>query len=398
MREDAMSDRNASAALLAGLNRVAHSRLEEALTIPPAIYSSEEIHRLELERIFAKDWLCPGLAADIPESGDYITYSVVDQPFFTMRGKDGRIRSFANVCLHRMMVLLEGHGKCGRITCPYHGWTYDTEGRVIGAGHMGNRDPEFDKKGYRLPELRTEVWQGWIYVTLNPEALPLSPLLEDLEPEVARYGLPAYVSVARQDHIWKTNWKLLTENFMEGYHLPVAHRATVGAWMPVDSVKFPEEVNAAFTWQTFTKDENAKYGRAHPDNTRLQGEWRYTTIMPTVFPSHMYVLAPDHMWYLSLRPKGVGEVHVRFGLALAPEVHEALGDKREEWLADVITFFDKVNAEDKFVVEGIAVGSKSPLARPGPLSWLEREVHDFARYLDLRLNGPSEAIARKAAE
>ena len=86
-----------------------------------------------------------------------------------------------------MMVLLEGHGKYGRITCPYHGWTYDTEGRVIGAGHMGNRDPEFDKKGYRLPELRTEVWQGWIYVTLNPEAPPSPRLLEDLEPEVARY-------------------------------------------------------------------------------------------------------------------------------------------------------------------------------------------------------------------
>ena len=104
--------------------------------------------------------------------------------------------------------------------------------------------------------------------------------------------------------------------------------------------------------------------------------------MPTVFPSHMYVLAPDHMWYLSLRPKSVDEVHVRFGLALAPEVNTALGDTREQWLAEVITFFDKVNAEDKFVVEGIAVGSRAPLARPGPLSWLEREVHDFARYLD----------------
>jgi len=257
---------------------------------------------------------------------------------------------------------------------------------VIGAGHMGHRDPEFDKKGYRLPELRTEVWQGWIYVTLNAGAPPVAQLLADLAPEVERYGLPHYVSVARQDHVWRTNWKLLTENFMEGYHLPVAHRATVGAWMPVDSVTFPKERFEAFTWQTFTKDEHAKYGRAHPNNTRLKDEWRYTTIMPTVFPCHMYVLAPDHMWYLSLRPNGADEVHVRFGLALAPEVYEALGDTRPAWLAEVIAFFDKVNAEDKFVVEGIAVGSRAPLAKPGPLSWLEREVHDFARYLDRRLN------------
>lgn len=384
--------------LLAGLHEVARSPLEEAFTIPPAIYSSPEIHALEAQRIFATDWLCPGLAADIPNPGDYITYTINDQPIFVIRGKDGTIRCFSNVCLHRMMRLLEDTGNCGRITCPYHGWTYDTEGRVIGAGHMGHRDPEFDKKGYRLPELRTEIWHGWIYVTLNKDAPPVAKLLAELDPHVARYGLADYVSVARQDHVWKTNWKLLTENFMEGYHLPVAHKATVGAWMPIDSVGFPEKVHDAFTWQTFTKDENAKYGRAHPNNTRLEGEWRYTTVMPTVFPSHMYVLAPDHMWYLSLRPKSVDEVHVRFGLALAPEVNIALGDTRPQWLAEVITFFDKVNAEDKFVVEGIAVGSRAPLARPGPLSWLEREVHDFARYLDRRLNGPASGLIREAAE
>ncbi|MBL8908673.1 MAG: Rieske 2Fe-2S domain-containing protein [Rhizobiales bacterium] len=390
-------DRSAES-LLSGLHEVARSPLEEAFTIPPAIYSSPEIHALEARRIFATDWLCPGLAADIPNPGDYITYTINDQPIFVIRGKDGGIRSFSNVCLHRMMTLVEGSGNCGRITCPYHGWTYDTEGRVIGAGHMGHRDPEFDKKGYRLPELRTEIWHGWIYVTLNQDATPVSKLLAELDPQVARYGLGDYVSVARQDHVWKTNWKLLTENFMEGYHLPVAHKATVGAWMPIDSVGFPEKVYDAFTWQTFTKEENAKYGRAHPNNTRLEGEWRYTTVMPTVFPSHMYVLAPDHMWYLSLRPKGVDEVHVRFGLALAPEVNEALGDTRPQWLAGVIAFFDKVNAEDKFVVEGIAVGSRAPLAKPGPLSWLEREVHDFARYLDRRLNGPATGLIREAAE
>jgi choline monooxygenase len=390
-------DRSAEA-LLSGLHEVARSPLEEAFTIPPAIYSSPEIHVLEAQRIFATDWLCPGLAADIPNPCDYITYAINDQPIFVIRGKDGAIRAFSNVCLHRMMTLLEKDGNCGRITCPYHGWTYDTEGRVIGAGHMGHRDPEFDKKGYRLPELRTEIWHGWIYVTLNKDAPPVAKLLAELDSQIARYRLADYVSVARQDHVWKTNWKLLTENFMEGYHLPVAHKATVGAWMPIDSVGFPDKVYDAFTWQTFTKDENAKYGRAHPDNKHLEGEWRYTTVMPTVFPSHMYVLAPDHMWYLSLRPKSVDEVHVRFGLALAPEVNTALGDTRDQWLAEVITFFDKVNAEDKYVVEGIAVGSRAPLARPGPLSWLEREVHDFARYLDRRLNGPAAGLVREAAE
>ena len=154
---------------------------------------------------------------------------------------------------------------------------------------------------------------------------------------MARYRLDKYVSVALQDHLWNTNWKLLTENFMEGYHLPVAHRETVGAWMPVDSTKFPDKAYDTFTWQTFEKDETAKYGRAHPDNKHLEGKWRYTTLMPTVFPTHMYVLAPDHMWYLTLRPEGIDHVHVRFGLAVAPEAYEALGEKRQEWLDSTLS-------------------------------------------------------------
>ena len=384
--------------ILNGLRQVAQSTLDEAFTVPPAIYSDAEIHALEIESVFKQDWLCPGLAADIPQAGDYITYNLAGQPVFIIRGQDGAIRSYANVCLHRMMTLVQDRGNCRRITCPYHGWTYDTEGRVIGAGFMAGRDPEFDKKGYRLPEIRTEIWQGWIYVTLNPEAPPVAELLRELEPEVARFKLDKDISLAQQDHLWNTNWKLLTENFMESYHLPVAHRETVGAWCPIEETKFPEKVHEAFSWQTFEKDENAKYGRAHPDNKHLEGKWRFTSLMPTVFPSHMYVLAPDHMWYLSLHPQGPDQVRVRFGLALAPEVHAALGDGLAQWREDVLKFFDKVNAEDRFVVEGIHRGSASPLARPGPFSWLEREIHDFAKYLDRKLNGPPADAMRIAAE
>ena len=384
--------------ILRGLSQVANATLDEAFTVPPAIYSDGEIAGLELERIFKADWLCPGLAADIPKAGDYITYNIAGQPVFIIRGKDGGIRSFANVCLHRMMTLLPERGCASRISCPYHGWTYDMEGKVIGAGYMAGRDPEFDKKGYRLPELRTEVWQGWIYVTLNPQAPAVADLLKDLEPEVARFRLDSYIAVAQQDHRWNTNWKLLTENFMESYHLPVAHKATVGAWCPIEETKFPDAVHDAFSWQTFEKDETARYGRAHPHNAHLEGKWRYTSLMPTVFPSHMYVLAPDHMWYLSLHPDGADHVRVRFGLAVAPEVHAALGDGLPAWLEETLVFFDKVNAEDKFVVEGIHRGSASPLARSGPFSWLEREIHDFSRYLDRKLNGPDATAMLAAAE
>jgi hypothetical protein len=102
------------------------------------------------------------------------------------------------------------------------------------------------------------------------------------------------------------------------------------------------------------------------------------------------------VWYLSLRPKGTGEVHVRFGVAVAPEVHASLDDPIN-WVGELMTFFDTVNAEDRFVVEGIAQGSRAPDAVPGPLSWLEREIHDFAGYLASRLV-PGKDVRRQAAE
>lgn len=384
--------------LLADLCRQAALPLGEARTMPPALYTSPAVHELERERIFAREWLCPGLAADIPDPGDYLTFSIGEEPVFTIRDADGAIRSFSNVCRHRMMVLLEGRGHRRRIVCPYHAWTYGLDGALIGAGHM-QRTEGFDKRCYGLPEIRTEIWNGWIYITLDPNARPVADLLVPLAQVVDRYRIADYVPVAHQDHVWDTNWKLLTENFMEGYHLPVAHRETVGAWFPAEETEFPAEVFEAFTYQTFIKDETARYGRAHPDNRHLDGRWRHTSVMPTVYPTHMYVLAPDHLWYLSLRPKGVGKVEVRFGVALAPEVYRSLED-RDAWVSELVQFFDRVNAEDRRVVEGIYLGAKSSLAASGPLSWLEREIHDFMGYLARRLAPGAQTFRRteEAAE
>jgi len=369
--------------VLGQLSETAARSLEAATSLPPSVYRRQDVADLEKERIFRRDWVCAGLAADIAKTGNYLTFSIAGEPVFCIRDREGNVRTFSNVCRHRMMRLVDGHGHTKRVVCPYHAWTYDLDGRLIGAGQMKG-STAFDKSKICLPEIRTEIWQGWIYLTLNPEVEPVSKLLAPLEVVVSRYAMADYIPIAREDHVWQTNWKLLTENFMEGYHLPIAHKATVGAWFPVKETCFPETTFEAFTYQTFRKTKAAKYGGAHEDNTWLEDDWRRTSVMPTVFPCHMYVLAPDHFWYLSLRPKGVGEVNVRFGAALAPEVHAGLNDP-EAWLAEVGQFFDMVNSEDRFLVERIFAGAQSSYAAPGPLSWLEREIHDFQRYLARRL-------------
>jgi len=370
--------------LLRQVTELAGTPLGHGTGLPAEMYHRADVLALERERIFAREWLCAGLAAEIPQPGDYLTFSINDQPLFVVRAQDGTVRGFSNVCRHRMMRLLEGRGTCRTVVCPYHGWSYGLTGELLGAPHTKGT-PAFVPADLGLPAIRVEVWEGWIYVTLDAGAPCVADRLAPLRELVGLYGAADYVSIATQDFAWRTNWKLLTENFMESYHLPVAHRKTLGPWLPLDDIEFPSEVHAAFTYETFTKDETARYGRVHPANTRLEGRWRYTSVMPTVYPTHMYVLAPDHLWYLSLRPRSVDELDVRFGAALAPEVLAGLED-REAFTRDLIGFFDRVNEEDRFVVEGMYAGLRAPLARPGPLTRLEREIHDFVGYLARRLS------------
>jgi len=375
-------------ALVAEIAGLAALPAQQARLMPKAAYTDPALLELERARIFAREWLCVGRVDAIAEPGRYLTYRIGDQPVFVMRQHDGSLRAFANVCLHRMMVLLDDAGPqagaCRWIACPYHGWTYDLDGRLVGAPHMKGR-PDFDKAAMRLPEIACTTWQGWVFVCLADDPPDLHANLAPLTEAVAPYRAETFVQAVTQDHRWRTNWKLLAENFMESYHLPVAHRATVGAWTPVDKVRFPQPPHLAYTAETFPKDPDARYGVAAPGNTHLTGDLRHTCIMPTVFPATMFVLAPDHLWWLSLMPEAVDRVHVRFGASIAPDRMASL-EEPEAFLAETIDFFDRVNEEDRTLVESIYRGVSAPLSEPGPLSWLERSLHDFQGYLAAKLS------------
>ena len=195
------------------LKSTASAPIEKAFSSPPQLYVDPAILDLELREIFEKEWHCPGLAADIATPGDYVTFSIGDQPVFSIRQKDGSIKSFSNVCRHRMMQLLEGYGNTKSIVCPYHAWTYNHDGTLRGAPHM-EKTEVFNRQDFCLPQVRTEIWNGWIYITLNEHARPVSELLAPLNDFVAQFRMDQYIPCGTQEHVWQTNWKLLTENFM----------------------------------------------------------------------------------------------------------------------------------------------------------------------------------------
>lgn len=350
---------------------------EDAVAMPPSVYHSPEFLSLEAEQIFRKEWICVGRTSAIPKPGDYVTYDIVGQPVVVLRDRDGLVRAFSNVCLHRMSTLLDGSGNTKLIVCPYHAWSYNLDGTLRGAPYM-DRSGGFCKKDYRLPALKVEIWKGWIYVTLNAQASPVAERLASLSEMIAGYEMGNYVETFREEHVWQTNWKLLAENFMESYHLPMLHKATVGPYSKVAEMECPPGLET-FNYHWITKDASLPIGNAHPDNTRLTGHWRKTTALLAIYPTHLVTLTPGYFWYLVVHPRGVDKVHILFGGGLAPEF--VSDPKAAEYMTTLKTLLDEVNAEDRRGVEAVFRGTHASLARPGHLSHLERPNYDFAQYI-----------------
>lgn len=356
---------------------------ERARGMPPDVYTSESFLRRELTDVFGRDWVCVGRASALSEPGDYITYELAGQPIFVIRDRDGSLRAMANVCLHRMSTLLEGSGNKKNIVCPYHAWSYKLDGTLRGAPAMAHNEA-FCKNSYRLPQIRCEEWLGWVMVTLSEDAPPVSVQLADVEILIEDYGMEPYVETFHETHVWDTNWKILAENFMESYHLPICHAGTIGGLSKLDEMVCPPGL-PNFNYHTILKDESLKIALAHPDNKRLVGDRRRTTFLLAIYPSLLITLTPGYFWYLSLHPRGVGQVHITFGGGMAPEF--ARSDQAHDLFGQVKTLLDEVNIEDRACTEKVYRGVCAGLSRPGHLSHLERPNYDFAQYLAAKTGG-----------
>ncbi|MCP4329802.1 MAG: Rieske 2Fe-2S domain-containing protein [Alphaproteobacteria bacterium] len=208
----------------------AKSRLPvtEAETLPAWCYTSEDYHRAEIKNLFMKVWNFFGRVDRIPEPGDFFTVTFVGVPIIIVRGKDGRVRALANTCRHRGAMVMSGEGNCRSFVCPYHGWSYDLDGRLKGAGGMDQTE-DFRLEDNGLIELRLETWGGFIFVNFDHDAGPLLDYLGDFPETMASYGCENLVCTRRKIHEVDCNWKIHIENAMEDYHIPMVHKASISA-------------------------------------------------------------------------------------------------------------------------------------------------------------------------
>ena len=370
-------------ALLAQLRRHAELPFEQALSMPPRAYVSRAFHALEVERVFRREWHCVGRVDEVEKPGDYLAWQIAQEPVVVLRDERGELRAFSNLCRHRMATLLEGSGNTRRIVCPYHAWTYDLEGRLVAAPFMGEG---FSPEGCRLPALGLEVWQGFVYVNLDRDAAPLAPCLAGLEQRLAGYNLERYRAVARWEETWESNWKCLFENFSEGYHLFRAHAATVEPALPTRGIRCLE---GGEQWHLFIQRRNPdvpyEYDREiGPLNADLTAEQQREIPIFGVFPTQAVSVSPDRLAWLTMQPLGVGRLRVRWCMDAYPGLVTP-GPDGDAHARQLKAAFDRINAEDRDIVESLGRNAAAMHAAPGRLSPLERAMWELQRYLARRL-------------
>lgn len=339
--------------------------LPRARAMPAGFYTDPAIFAAERARLFLTHWFFLTRAETLPAPGDYRAFDSPGGPIVLIRGGDGQLRCFANVCRHRGSILLEGAGNTGgRIMCPYHAWSYLTDGRLYGCPDMADAEG-FDKIETGLVALDLDQWEGFVFARFTREGPTLREHLGDFPDRMASHRLGDMRCSWTISLDVAANWKLILENAMETYHTGVVHRATVGAQVS----QSPATRGDWLCIQVIAGRSIATLGGDLPPFPPIDGldaEARKGTYFTVVLPTVQFAVAQDCLWWLNTRPISESRTVLELG-GCFPKDRLALPDFAIR-AAPYCDRWDRVAREDVGILERQQRGLASVLYRPGPLS------------------------------
>lgn len=379
-----MSD-NLVGALGEALGRCSGLPYERARSMPRTFYTDARVLALEKEHLFLQEWICVGRAEEISRPGDFVAFQICEEPIVVVRGKDGGVRAFSNVCRHRGVLLASGRGNRKLLVCPYHNWAYDTFGHLVGAPGIDERE-DFDRARCRLPEFACTLWQGFVFVSLASDPPTLAPQLAGLEDLIRPYHMEQMTLRYLADEAWPINWKCLVENFMEGYHLTPLHRETLHPVNPTKLCRHFAPGDSYFGYNAGFSPTLARSQRGHPELSDQQID---NCVMYAVPPSLVVGCAGDYSSFLCIQPDTIDRVRIKMGLIFCGADWPK---DRIDWAVDL---FQRTMEEDKAILVSLMRGLNSRYQEPGPLARadLEGPTWDFYKYLHRRLGAAMTATS-----
>lgn len=359
-------------------------------SLPRAFYQDTDVYEFDTEEVLPRSWLMIGFEAELPEPGAYLSLIASRHPIIVVRGRDGVVRGFHNVCRHRgSMICPVGHGKTPRLTCPYHKWTYDLSGRLIAAPRSDD-GCRFDEHGLRPIHVR--LLSGCIYVALGADPPSFDPFERAARPLLDPYRMQEGKLAHESVLIEKANWKLVMENARECHHCRSGH--------PEFSHVFPVQMEPGLTYgneATMREYEKKiqKLGlsaKQHVGPWWLAGRYPLNPGMESVsMDGKPLVQRPlvefgerevggmwwatqnnfchalcDHAFMFSVLPLGPQESAVVSKWLVHKEAIEGVDYTVDE----LVEIWTKTNLQDRTLAETNQRGVSSPAYLPGPYSKL----------------------------
>ena len=357
------------------------------IPLAPWTYSNTEVFDLEYEAFFLRRWQFVGHISQVKEPGDYMTARIGRDSVIVIRDKDDSLNAFLNVCRHRGTRLLEGNGSCqGVIKCPYHGWAYNFDGQLLGVPQEDNF-PDFDRSNYGLHRIQLEIFHGFVFVKVQGDGESLVEMFAHTADYFQMYDVENYVVCAKEStQLWEANWKVAWDNYLENYHIPVAHPSLNR--LLVDLVDEAEELTSGVSVGVFSvKDklssvsaERRYQEQLHVAAQRIPRQLRGKWVQFGVSGNLGIDLYPEFLDIFQLIPLSSEQTLVRtvyYG-------HQTPTLEEEQLRRLNIEVNEPVNEEDRLLCERVQKGLKSTGYSAGPFSREEEGLyhfHDLVRQL-----------------
>jgi carnitine monooxygenase subunit len=353
---------------------------QDDFSLPGWIYQDEDFLEAEKERVFATSWQILCHLNDIPRAGDYHTLDFLGDPLVAIRGRDGGVKAFFNVCRHRAARLLDGaSGNCpGRIVCPYHAWTYDLTGRLAGVPDR-SQFVDFSPDQYGLKTVETEIYGGFIFVRMKPGLPSVADMLAPYHDELALYRLEELRPLGRVTlRVRHVNWKNVTDNYSDGMHIAVAHPGLTrlfGQSYGVEAQLWVDKMWGHLRDTPSSQLSERMYQSVLPNCAHLPEDRRRLWTYFKLWPNIAFDIYPDQIDFMQMIPLSPTETLVREIAYAHPD------DRREMRVARYLNWRinRKVSMEDKALIERVQTGMGSRSYSPGPLGRGEVSLRSFAR-------------------
>ena len=319
--------------------------------------------------------------SEIATPGDWRTLDYLGESIIVIRGDDGIARAFANVCRHRGSRLVDGEAGCAaRLTCPYHAWTYATDGRLIGV--PGRREyPGIDPAALGLIPVALETWRGFLFVTLEAGAPTVAEMMAPHDAEVAPYRFEDLRAIGRVTlRPRELNWKTIADNYSDGLHIPVGHPGLTrlfGRDYRVAAGEHVDRMEGDLRAEPSVNPSERAYQAMLPQADHLPVSHRRKWLYYKLFPNVAFDIYPDQVDFMQFLPVSGTQTVIR-------EISYALPDARREMKAARFLNWRinrRVNDEDTVLIERVQAGMRSSHYAPGPLGTSEVCLRSFAQKL-----------------